>query len=84
MDNSKSISEILNNTGDHKVVCPLVLIQVQSMNENCIELRHEGARLLEEKKQESARRKALEEAVAKIKAELGNSQADQSLGPPAM
>ncbi|XP_071476531.1 coiled-coil domain-containing protein 150-like [Diadema antillarum] len=44
--------------------------EVQSMNENCIELRHEGARLFEEKKQELARNKSLEEAVKNLRSEL--------------
>ena len=44
------------------------------MSENCIELRHEGARLLEEKKQESARRKAIEKALNTLKNELGELQ----------
>ncbi|XP_030842858.1 coiled-coil domain-containing protein 150 isoform X2 [Strongylocentrotus purpuratus] len=46
--------------------------EVESMNENCIELRHEGARLMEEKNQESARRKAIEEALTTLKAELAS------------
>lgn len=50
------------------------MVKVESMNENCIELRHEGARLMEEKNQESARRKAIEEALITLKAELGEFQ----------
>nr|XP_054769093.1 coiled-coil domain-containing protein 150-like [Lytechinus pictus] len=46
--------------------------EVQSLNENCIELRHEGARLLEEKNQERARRKAIEDALNMLKSELAS------------